>query len=109
LEESILTGVKWFDDALDAEPEQYYDDDTGPTDAWVAWDEQWISPVRCCIRAGLDVASNPSRYGVVGFTIGDIRKMYPQGIPQWIADQFVGADDKPVNFSACADDDRIGL
>ena len=48
------------------------------------WNEQWGSPVHCCIRAGLDLASGPSG-GVAGFTAGDIRKMYPEGVPDWIA------------------------
>lgn len=47
------------------------------------WDEQWGGPVRCCIRAGLDCASAPSG-GVVGFTAGDIRAMYPDGVPAWV-------------------------
>ncbi len=44
---------------------------------------QWADPVRCCIRAGLDMASSPSA-GVVGFTAGDIRRMYPEGVPAWV-------------------------
>lgn len=47
------------------------------------WDEQWASPVHCCIRAGLDFASAPSA-GVIGFTAGDIRRMYPEGVPDWV-------------------------
>lgn len=47
------------------------------------WDEQFFGPVRCCVRAGLDVASSPSA-GVLGFTIGDLRKMYPEGLPSWL-------------------------
>lgn len=96
-------------DALRAEPDQYYDDDTGPTDAWTAWDEQWISPVRCCLRSGLDVASEPARYGVVGFTIGDIRKMYPDGVPSWITERFVDRDGKPLDLSTQPDAESITL
>lgn len=47
------------------------------------WDEQWGGPVRCCIRAGLDVASAPSA-GVIGFTAGHVRRMYPEGVPEWV-------------------------
>jgi len=46
-------------------------------------DEQFCGPVTCCIRAGLDMASAPSG-GVIGFTAGDIRRMYPEGVPDWI-------------------------
>ena len=47
------------------------------------WDEQWGGPVHCCIRAGLDFAANPSA-GVLGFTAGDIRRMFPEGVPEWV-------------------------
>ncbi len=47
------------------------------------WNEQWGGPIHCCIRAGLDMACAPSG-GVVGFTAGDIRKMYPEGVPEWL-------------------------
>ena len=47
------------------------------------WSDQWGGPVRCCVRAGLDMASSPST-GVVGFTAGDIRRMYPEGVPSWV-------------------------
>lgn len=47
------------------------------------WDDQWGGPVQCCIRAGLDFASAPSA-GVVGFTAGDLRAMYPEGVPEWV-------------------------
>lgn len=47
------------------------------------WQEQWGGPIHCCIRAGLDFAANPS-VGVLGFTAGDIRRMYPEGVPDWV-------------------------
>ena len=50
---------------------------------WEQWDEQFGGPIRCCIRAGLDCASAPSA-GVVGFNAGDIRAMYPEGVPEWL-------------------------
>ncbi|WP_125901022.1 hypothetical protein [Methylobacterium indicum] len=43
--------------------------------------------VSCCIRAGLDMAAEPSA-GVVGFTVGDLRRMYPLGLPAWVAMHF---------------------
>jgi len=47
------------------------------------YDEQFCGPITCCIRAGLDMGVAPSA-GVIGFTAGDIRKMYPEGVPDWI-------------------------
>lgn len=49
---------------------------------WRARD-QWAGPATACIRAGLDVASSPSA-GVVGFTFGDLARMYPEGVPEWV-------------------------
>lgn len=51
--------------------------------AWEQYDDQWYGPVRCCLRAGIDFACEPSA-GVMGFTVGDVRKMYPEGVPEWI-------------------------
>jgi len=68
------------------------DDDTDPYDdaycerlerAGQQWDDQWGGSVRCCLRAGLDMAASLSG-GVLGFTAGDIRKMYPEGVPEWV-------------------------
>lgn len=42
-----------------------------------------VVAIQCCLRAGLDVAVEPSA-GVCGFTAGDIRRMYPEGVPDWI-------------------------
>lgn len=47
------------------------------------WQKQWGDPVNCCIRAGMDFASAPSA-GVLGFTAGDVRRMYPEGVPDWV-------------------------
>lgn len=40
-------------------------------------------PVAICVRAGLDIAVSPSA-GVCGYSAGDIRKMYPEGVPDWV-------------------------
>ncbi len=50
--------------------------------------EEWIGrfygPVHSCVRAGLDMACEPSA-GVVGFTAGDLRRMYaPDPVPDWV-------------------------
>lgn len=51
--------------------------------AYYQFDEQWLGPIRCCLRAGIDFACQPSA-GVVGFTAGDLRRMYPEGVPEWV-------------------------
>ena len=45
--------------------------------------EQWLGPVHCCLRAGIDMVCEPSA-GVLGFTAGDLRRMYPEGVPDFI-------------------------
>jgi len=47
------------------------------------WDDQYGGPIQCCVRAGLDFAASPSA-GVLGFTAGDVRRMYPEGVPTWL-------------------------
>lgn len=57
--------------------------------------DRWMGPATCCVRAGLDVAVSPSG-GVLGFTAGDIREMYPEGVPQWVKEFFDGVDGELV-------------
>lgn len=61
----------------------FYWDDEASDKAYKAWDELWAGRIRCCIRAGLDLAVNPIG-GVLGFTKSDIERMYPEGAPKWI-------------------------
>lgn len=41
--------------------------------------------VACAVRAGLDMACQPSG-GVLGYDMDDIRRMYPECIPAWLAE-----------------------
>lgn len=73
--------------------------------------ERWFGPVNCCVRAGLDIAAEPSA-GVVGFTIGDLRRMYPEGLPDWIVGGFHGKRGRPVSPKTIArlkDDEPVWL
>lgn len=47
--------------------------------------DRYEHPVHCCIRAAMDVVYDSSA-GVLGFTAGNIRAMYPEGVPKWIVD-----------------------
>ena len=45
-------------------------------------------PIHCCLRAGLDLVGEQSG-GVLGFTVGDLKRMYaPDPIPDWITSRF---------------------
>ena len=79
------------------------------------WETQWGDPVRCCIRAGLDCAGKWS-IGVMGFTAGDVRAMYPEGVPEWVFSSseklIVGFTDPPVEngtFAELPDDALVCL
>lgn len=50
---------------------------------------RFLTDIACAIRAGLDIAY-PEQVsgGVVGFTVGDLRKMYPEGIPDYVTNFF---------------------
>lgn len=65
--------------------------------------DRWCGPASCCIRAGLDVAVSPSA-GVVGFTVGDLRKMYPEGVPDWVKEFF-----ESDQFDAATDNQAVWL
>ena len=60
------------------------DEETGEVEQTV-----WFGNVCAAIRAGLDVVL-PDEWmaGVLGFTAGDVRKMYPEGLPSWLQDTF---------------------
>ena len=57
----------------------------------------------CCVRAGIDVAVDPSA-GVVGFTVGTLRRMYDGEIPEWLTQWF-----EPALTGAEPDDTGVWL
>jgi hypothetical protein len=69
----------------DLNPYEYSDSGLEGGYEYRRWDELWACRVQCCIRAGLDLASEPSA-GVLGFEICDLRRMYRNNIPAWIND-----------------------
>lgn len=50
----------------------------------------------CCIRAGFDMAVERSA-GVLGYTVGDLRRIFPRELPNWICSQF---SDPPALIAA---------
>lgn len=44
-------------------------------------------PIHCCVRAGLNLVGEQSG-GVLGFTVGDLKRMYPEGLPEWLTSLF---------------------
>ena len=58
--------------------------------------DRWENPVSCCLRAGIDLAFNPSA-GVLGFTAGELRQMYPEGVPEWISKHYKDFHNIPDN------------
>lgn len=54
--------------------------------------------VGMCVRAGFDLAVVPSA-GVLGFCVGDLRKVFPLGIPAWVNGYF----DTPITTETPAD------
>lgn len=47
------------------------------------WQEQFLGPVVCCVRAGLDMATTITG-GVVGFAVADLQAMFPEGVPCYV-------------------------
>jgi len=58
---------------------------------------------RCCIRAGFDVAVSQSA-GVLGFTAGDLRRMYNGVVQDWTTSL-----DLDTPFEQIPDDEHIWL
>lgn len=66
--------------------------DKGAFDKYDELKEKIVSrvcePIHCCLRAGLDLVGEQSG-GVLGFTVGDLKRMYaPDPIPDWITNKF---------------------
>ena len=59
------------------------DPESAAAPQWENRRDRWCDPPTCCIRAGFDLAVSPSD-GVMGFTAGDLRRMYPEGVPDWV-------------------------
>lgn len=72
------------------------------------WDERWGARVRCSVRAGIDMASEPSA-GVVGFTVGDLRRVFRGMIPSWVTKGFKDENEKPIDLNDCKDDEGVWL
>lgn len=60
---------------------------------------RFYTQLACCIRAGIDVASEPS-CGVVGFTVGDLKRIFGGNVPEWINEAY----DKNLNNASEKDD-----
>ena len=62
----------------------------------------FYSQVVCCIRAGFDIAVEQSG-GVIGFTAGDIRRMWNGEVPEWVKEDW----EQP--FDTIPDDESVWL
>ena len=45
---------------------------------------RFYDQITSCIKAGFDIAVTQSGGGVVGFSVGDIRRMWDGNIPEWV-------------------------
>lgn len=80
------SGPSYIGDAVNSHLDRHYHE---------RWTKDGLEPrrnkfenqVSCCIRAGIDCASAPSG-GVIGFTVGDLRRMYPEGLPDWVIEGY---------------------
>lgn len=68
-----------------------------------SFDTKFSNQVSCCVRAGLDLAAEPSA-GVVGFDVGMLRRMYSGKIPTWVSNWF-----EPPITSQNADSEGVWL
>jgi len=59
--------------------QQYYHEDFNGREKG----NKYLNQIMCCLRAGIDVAVEPSG-GVIGFTIGGVRKIFNGRLPKWV-------------------------
>jgi len=54
------------------------------------WEQsKFLRDIACAVRAGLDIAlPDRAQGGVLGFSVGDLRAMYPEGLPDYIVNYF---------------------
>ena len=73
---------------------------------WNRYEEDYTgkfyNQIICCIRSGFDIAVEQSG-GVVGFTAGDIRRMYNGEVPNWVKEHW------NVSFEIIADCEGLWL
>lgn len=62
----------------------------------------------CSIRSAIDMVVAPSA-GVAGFTVGDLRRMYPDGIPAWFPDDWKDSRGKHRPLAKMKDSEGIWL
>lgn len=67
----------------DDEPIDYDELERRSELARAQWQQQFLGPVVCCVRAGLDMATHVTG-GVVGFTVAALHAMFPEGIPAYV-------------------------
>jgi len=59
------------------------------------YEGRFYSQLSGCIRAGMDVAAEPSA-GVIGFTVGDVRRAFRWHLPKWFLDLYPGIGNAPA-------------
>jgi len=88
-EGDILEG--WDGGQIEAHMIEYFEQDG----FWIETREgvkegKFYNMLQCCVRAGIDAALNYFKGGgVLGFNLGDLRKMYDKEIPQWLQEGLV--------------------
>lgn len=83
--------------------------DDGEESRFQWWrDSAVVSTFTCALRAGIDVVCEPSA-GVVGYSVGDLRRMYPEGLPQWLVDAFAAEVPGAPTLLAARDNEAIWL
>ena len=89
-------------------PFYFYYEDEEFDKAYEDFNERWCNRVRCCIRASLDLAVEPSG-GVFGFTKSDFERMYPKGVPKWIQNSWSkrNAHWKPVEWDDIPEEAKL--
>lgn len=66
----------------------------------------------CCIQAGFDMAVESeaaSVGGVIGYTVGDIKKMFNDTMPDWLLKTLVDSEGKPAEIQSLSNEQFLWL
>lgn len=86
-----------------SEVEEHFDDYRHWNEKIGWYDEsKFFTQIVCCIRAAFDIAVKQSG-GVVGFTAGDMRRMWDGNVPEWAKGGW------EVPFDSIQDDEHVWM
>jgi hypothetical protein len=78
---------------------EYINDIWVESDGWQKENPRYfVNQLEIVVRSGLDFVFDDQ--GVIGFTVGDLRKMYDGKVPRWITRRYIPGFSKAPDYTA---------